>query len=80
MKELTKEAIDERDTMFLERIAEPLGPSSVRRQYVKHWPHNLTIGQVLVAAENAHPHRVVSAQFNIKNGITLVISRKVGER
>lgn len=80
MTKPSPEAIAERDQMFLERIAEPLGASSVRRQYVKHAPTNLTIGEVLLAAENAHPHRVVTAELNPMKGITLTIKRKVGER
>ncbi len=80
MKEPTKKPIDERDASFLARIAQPFGASSVRRQYVKHAPTNLTIGQVLVAAENAHPDIVVTAELNAEQGIVLVLRKKVGER
>ncbi len=80
MNEPVKKTIDERDASFLARIAEPLGASSTRRQYVKHAPTNLIIGQVLVAAEKAHPDRVVTAELNAEQGIVLVLRKKVGER
>lgn len=77
---VTKLIVDQRDRLFMARIVQPLPTSSVRRQYVKHAPTNLTVAQVITAAEEAHPNCLVAAKLNCKKGITLTIRRKVGEQ
>lgn len=67
--------IEERDKLFLERVQQPLSEKSVHRQYVKHAPHNLTVGRVLQVATEAHPDRICKAFINSKGGITLKVMR-----